>query len=260
MCDEGKVEVVTATERLQLLYEVNRRLSGFTDLNELVHYGTRRTRELFEAEGCAILLVDPHRKEFFFPVASQSAFSQASPAHLAEIRFPADRGVAGWVMRHNQATLVPDTAADPRFYGGVDRQTHIVTRSLLCAPLRTPSGNIGVIEVVNPAPSCLTNDDIEFLDALAVDIAVAHEKALLYERLRGEVVGLRQACGMAGYGLLALGLALAIGTAFSQLALALPAAELLTRPTLLAAVGSLLVGGSLLAVARGWIVRRIASA
>lgn len=248
--------MTTAAERLHLLYEVNRRLTAFTDLDELLRYATGRTRELFEAEGCALLLVDPARREFYFPLASQSAASQASEQRLSEIRFPADRGIAGWVLAHDEAALVEDTAKDPRFYGGVDQKTHAATRTLLCAPLRSPSGNIGVIEVINPAASALTRDDLEFLEALATDIALAHEKALLYERLRGEVVGLRQAAAIAGYGLLGVGILLSAATIVGHLAWALPLSELIMRPGLLAGVAAVLVGVSLVGVAHGFLVQR----
>src|SRR5262249_31341098 len=137
--------VTDALNELRVLSGLSRSLATFTDLDELVHYATRRTRELFNAEGCALLLLDPPHREFLFQVAGQR--DTASETELAEIRFPADRGVAGWVLAHDDAALVRDTAQDPRFYDAVDRRTEIHTKSLMCAPLRTRGGNIGVIEV-----------------------------------------------------------------------------------------------------------------
>ena len=125
----------------------------------------------------------------------------------------------------------------------------------MCAPLRTPSGNIGVLEIINPNPSSLTNEDLEFLEALATDVALAHEKARLYEHLRGEVIGLRQACGWAGYGLLAAGVLVSAGTILAHLALGLPISELLTRPGLLAGLAATVFGVLLIGVARGGLVR-----
>ncbi len=243
-------------ERLHLLYEINRRLTTFADLDELMRYATRRTRELFNAEGCALLLLDRERREFYFPIASQSASRQAAQARLAEIRVPADQGIAGWVLTHNEATLVADAANDPRFYREVDRQTDMTTRSLLCAPLRSQSGNIGVIEVVNPQSESLSADDLEFLDAIASDIAVAYEKAQLYTQLRGEVIGLRQACHIAGVVLVVVGALFSVGVTFGHLARALPVVDLFTRPAMLASGFALLSGAALFGVGRGWFVAR----
>ncbi|HXQ22106.1 MAG TPA: GAF domain-containing protein [Candidatus Acidoferrales bacterium] len=252
--------MATAAERLHLLYEVNRRLTSLTDLAELLRYATGRTRELFEAEGCAILLLDRERREFSFPVASQSASSRASAERLAEIRFPADRGIAGWVLSHGEAALVPDAQADSRFYTGVDRATQTTTRGILCAPLRAPSGNIGVVEVINAAASSLTQDDLEFLEALANDIAVAYEKALLYAHLHGEVITLQQVCRVGGSGLAAVGLLVSLWAVFAHLALALPLGEILMRPAMLVGLLAMLVGVALVGVGRGWIVGNAAAA
>jgi GAF domain-containing protein len=245
----------TVAARLDVLYEVNRRLASFTDLSELLRYATRRTRELFEAEGCAVLLLDQGRGELYFPVASQSASHPDSEARLAEISFPADRGIAGWVVRHGQGALVHDVSADPRFYAEVDRKTSVSTRAVLCAPLRTAWGIIGAIEVVNPARPW-TPEDLEFLLALAGDIAVAHEKVALQEELRGEVVGLRLVLALLGTGLLALGGLTVVAATLVHVAWALPLGELPTRPGMLLGLVLVLVGGVLLAVGRGWLVRR----
>lgn len=241
-------------ERLRLVYELNRGLTTFTDLRSLLTFATERGRLLFRAEGCAILMLDAARNEFFFPVASDA--DVLSEARLAEIRFPADRGVAGWVLQHDKAELVADTSADPRFFSGIDAQTHMTTRSLLCAPLRTRSGNIGVIEVVNPAPEFLTEADLEFLETVAGDVAVACEKAQLYERLRGEVIGLRQVCRVAGTVAVVGGAVVAVFAAFAHTARALPMLELLTRPSFVFGVMASLGGGLLYAVAQGWLVPR----
>jgi len=240
-------------DRLHLLYEVTRRLATFTDLDELLRYATGRARELLDAEGAAVMLLDPARREFNFGVASQSETHQATSVRLLEIRFPAHLGVAGWVLAHDEAAAVPDAQQDPRFYNGVDQLTNITTHAILCAPLRARSGNIGVIEVINPARPPAA-DDLEFLETLASDIAVAHEKAALHERLRGEVIGLRQVCRVAGLGLLAL------GAVYVQLGLALPVRELPTRPGVLDGLICLLVGALLSAVGRGWLSRGGAAA
>ena len=251
--------MTTAADRLHLLYEVNRRLTTFDDLDELMRYSTRRTCELFGADGCALLFLDRDKRQFYFPVASQSAAQQAAQERLAEIRFPADQGIAGWVLAHDEAVVVPDVTADPRFYAGVDRATLMTTRALLCAPLRSRSGNIGVLEVVNPAATAQTTEDLEFLDALAADIAVAHEKAMLYERLRGEVTGLRQVLRMVGLGLLAVGALLWIGGVVGHLAWALPLSELPTRPGILAGFFSIAVGTAFTALGNGWLILKTTS-
>jgi GAF domain-containing protein len=244
------------TSRLHLLADLSRSLATFTDLDELVRYATRRTRELFNAEGCALLLLDQARDEFRIPIASQDQGHAASAATLAEIRFPADRGVAGWVLRNDQSALVPDTTQDPRFTDAVDKQTEMRTRSLLCSPLRTREGNLGVLEIVNPAPEHLRATDLEFLDILASEIGVAYEKAALYRALEREVFDLRSFCRFGGLALAVLGVLLAGGaTAYHRLRV-LPWAELPSRRGVLIGMLCLAIGAVLISVGRGWLLGR----
>ena len=241
--------MTTPSERLRLLYEVSRRLATFTDLDELLRYATRRARELFGAEGCSVLLLDHKRREFYFPIASQSESRRVTEATLSEIRFPADRGIAGWVLQNDQAVLIADVTSDPRFYSGVDKATAMETRSLLCAPMRSHSGNLGVIEVINPAPG-VGEDDLEFLEALANDIAVAHENASMHQKLRGDLGSLRQMCLLAGALLAGIGILIGAGTVLGRLVYALPMREIVSQPGAWTAALLVSAGGALAALAR----------
>jgi GAF domain-containing protein len=230
------------SERLQALYELSRRLGSFTDLGDLLRHATQRARELLHADGCALLLFDAARNELYFPVASQAESRSASERRLTEVRFPSDRGIAGWVLARGEAVCVEDVKRDPRFYPGVDQITAMDTRSVLCAPLRTGWGTIGVIEVVNPASGFRGREDLAFLEALATDIAFAHEKVRVYERLRADVTSLRQACRWAGSALVAVGIVLLVWAVVGHLAVALPLRELATRPGFWIALVPLVLG------------------
>lgn len=242
-------------ERLRALAELSRGLAGAGDLDGLVREATRRARELFEAEGCALLLLDPSGRQFRFPVASQGAVGAASAAQLSDLHVPVERGIAGWVFRNDQSALVADTASDARFYDAVDRRTAMHTRSLLCAPLRTRAGNIGVIEVVNPGAAYLTEEALEFLDVLASEIGVAYERADLTQQLTYEVIDLRRFCGRAGVALSGLGVLLALAATLYHRARVLPWAELPTRRGVLIGLLCVTLGALLVGVGRGWLVK-----
>jgi GAF domain-containing protein len=227
-------------ERVELLYAVTRSLATFDDVDELVRFATRRLREVFGADGCAILLLDEKAREFSFPVASQRAGAATPASALSEVRFPANQGIAGAVLAGGEAILVNDAQNDPRFYAGVDHRTGVTTRTLLAAPLRSVRGAVGVIEVVNPSVSPLRADDLEFLNALASDVAVAYEKARLYAHLGQEAATMRGLARVAGAGLVGVGALLAGATVYATLARALPLNATLSHPAL---YGGLVVVG-----------------
>jgi len=252
--------VATDHERLDLLYDLSKRLASMQGAGEVIHYATRRIRDFFHAGGCSILLLDRSRQEFHFPVSAQGRDSAVTSEALSQMRFPADQGIAGWVRAHDEGLWVADTAADPRFYQGIDAETGAVTRSLLCVPLRTVAGVAGVVEVINPVVSETPADDVAFLTAVASDVGMAYEKAELQRRIRHEANELRYIGYAAGCAITGAGLAAAAFAAFGHLARARPAAQLVVHSGVLAGLAVAAAGvGVLLAVRRAVARRTIRS-
>ncbi len=194
MAEEGVNTAVDGSEttHLRLLYDLGCAFAAQVKLDELSALVLRKCREVLGAEGAAILLLDPERHELYFPYVADA--DPEVTARLLSLRFPADRGIAGAVLRNGRPLKVDDVSNDPRFYGGIDRRTGLVTRNLLCAPLRSRQGTIGVVQVLNRrGDRSFSADDLAFLDALAGSIAVAIENARLYAQLTEQVAVLERA-------------------------------------------------------------------
>ena len=67
-------------DRLEVLCELNRRLATFTDLDELLRYATRRARELFDADGCALSWFDRGRRKLYVSAVAGAAMRSPSKA------------------------------------------------------------------------------------------------------------------------------------------------------------------------------------
>lgn len=102
-------------------------------------------RKLIDCERCALFLMDHSTDELYFkPVGDEH---DADPK---EIRFPASAGVAGYVATKGVALNIRDAYHDPRFNSEIDKQTNFRTRSILCAPVISSTGQLfGVIQMVN---------------------------------------------------------------------------------------------------------------
>jgi len=168
--------------QFQLLLELSRAFSALVELDELLPVVLNRTRQVLDGDGCSIMLLDDKAQELYFPVSSD--MSPDLEERLRRIRFPAGRGISGAVLRSGRAELVANVTDDARFYPAVDEEMGVHTRDLLCAPLRTHQGIIGVIGVRNKRTGAFSADDLQFLDALAGSIAIAIDNARLYERVR----------------------------------------------------------------------------
>src|SRR5262245_20921913 len=184
--------------RLPLLHDLVSSFAARLELAELVPLVVRRCREALDATAASVLLLDEDTKELYFPYVAED--DPAVAERLLRLRFPADRGVAGEVLRTGRALRVDDVSGDSRFFGGVDEQTGTVTRTLLCAPLRSRRGVIGTVEVVNRrGGGTFGDEDLDFLEVLAGGIAVAIENARRFasvkasaESLRAEVTVMRR--------------------------------------------------------------------
>lgn len=191
-------EAPTDPERLRLLYDLACAFATRLELDDLVTLVVEKCQDVFEAEGASVLLHDREKDELYFPFVVSRDPEVA--AQLATLRFPADQGIAGTVLQTGEPIRIDDGATDERVYRGADEETGITTRSMLCVPLITREGTMGVIQLVNhrggtPFPP----DDEAFLITLAGSVAVAIDNARMYatlreseERLKTQVGSLRR--------------------------------------------------------------------
>ncbi len=181
-------------ERFRTLYELGCAFSAKTELAELVPYVIEKCREALNAEAASVLMLDRDRNELYFPYVSDS--NQGVADVLRSLRLPADKGIAGAALNHNQTIVVNDAQNDARLYRAIDRQTGAVTRSLVATPLQGRNGVIGVLEILNRRGNgTFDNSDIAFLEAVSESIAIAIENASLYAQLRDSEAILRTQVG-----------------------------------------------------------------
>jgi len=181
--------------RLRLLYELGCAFAARRELDELVSVVVERCREVLDAEGAAVLLLDATGQELYFPYVAEEDVAVA--ARLRGLRFPATQGIAGAVLEGGTALHVDDVAHDPRFYAAVDAGSGLTTRSVVCAPLTGQAGPIGILEVVNKRDGeRFSDDDRDFLAALAGSVGIAIEHAQLWTQLRASADRLRAQVGV----------------------------------------------------------------
>jgi len=172
------------------LYEINRAFSELVDLEQLLPAVIAQTKALFDVESSAIMLLDSSAGELFVPYIADIA--PEVERRFATVRIPATHGIAGWVLQHGQVERVPDVSRDPRWYGAVDGHTGMATHSLLCAPLRTREGNIGVLSLRNKLEGEFSDEDVELIAGVAESIAVAIDNARRYGAAQRSATRLRE--------------------------------------------------------------------
>jgi GAF domain-containing protein len=118
------------------------------DHSELLTSVVTVARALFGAAAASVFLLDEQSDELVF-----EAVSGAGEDHLVGERFPASRGIAGWVLGAQEPLVVSDLTENPVFARDLAETTGYVPRSMMAAPLLRREEIIGVMEVLDPVPN-----------------------------------------------------------------------------------------------------------
>jgi len=177
-----------ATE-LATLNEVSQTINSTLDLDNVLNLIMSKVVEILDVEAGSLLLLDEESGNLVFQVAlgvpdrreSRSASGAGGSQVLIGRHHPLGVGIAGHVAQSGQAEIVNDVQADPRWKRDVDKDTGLVTHSILCVPMISRDRVIGVIEAINHrdgTPFQLSESNL--LVAFASQAAVAIENARLY--------------------------------------------------------------------------------
>ena len=135
------------------------------------------------ASRASIIFLDPGGNDMFFYLDDG-----------AIVRFAMDKGIAAWVANNGRILNIPDAYADPRFNSKVDKQTGFKTRSIICAPVRSKTGE-GILCVIqllnkngdnNTSGEEFTSEDENAIETCASKVAEALDQAF------GQLTGAQQ--------------------------------------------------------------------
>ena len=166
----------------QALFSISQALHRYRGLDERLQFITREVRDLIGVEGASVILLDEKKQEFYF---RESNYDDGQIGRkMKEIRFPADKGVAGEVYRTGAPLIVHDTASDPHFFSQVDEKSDFKTRNMLDVPIQIQGRLIGVLCAVNKKEGSFNQPDIDLLAAVANYVALPVENAAIHEELK----------------------------------------------------------------------------
>jgi GAF domain-containing protein len=135
-------------------------------------------RSIFGARASSILLLDEETGELVF-----EAVVGEGEESLLGVRFPAGRGIAGWVLATRTPLILEDVKTDPRFAGDVAEDTGFVPSGLMAAPLLHEERALGVLEVLDrPERSHFSLQEMDLLGLFANQAAIAVDLLLRARR------------------------------------------------------------------------------
>ena len=163
------------SDPLVSLVKIGRSITAQTDINILLKVIAEETKTALRADRCTVFLLDKKTNELWSKVALG--------IESEEIRFPADKGLAGYTVRTGKSINITDAYNDKRFNPDVDKSTGYKTKTILCMPIKNNNQEIiGAFQVLNKLDGIFTKNDEDLLIAIGGSACIALENAQLFEQ------------------------------------------------------------------------------
>jgi formate hydrogenlyase transcriptional activator len=175
----------TVAERYQALLEVAEAISAYRDLHELFRDLARRLPRVVQVNFVSLSLHDPAGNRMRLQTIQANVPADLVGGHEE----PLDETPAGSVWQSEQPILVPDLANETRWPRVRERMEEDGINSFCVVPLRTAVRKLGAMGFASLHKQAYGVGDLEFLQEVGKQVAVAvdnvlHHQALLNDRDR----------------------------------------------------------------------------
>jgi signal transduction histidine kinase len=163
--------------RYHRLLEMTLDLVSTFDLRALLQRIVDAARELTQSEAASLLLHDPKSNLLHFEAATEPI-----EIDITKIFVPVENSIAGQIFQDRKPLSVNNASDDNRLFREVDDLTQFQTHSIMGVPLMVKNRAVGVIEVINKLDGDFNQDDIQLLEFLAAQAAIAIENTRLFQQ------------------------------------------------------------------------------
>src|SRR5436309_5942293 len=165
----------TLAEQYQALLEVSEAIAVHRDLPSLFHDLVQRLHHVVNFEYMRMLLHDPERD--VMRLHTLETPNQSCDA-LGSQELPVAESPGGWVWQHQQPLLVSDVEKETRFPRVTEVMRQQGVKSYCVVPLTTAQRRLGALGFGSLQEAIYDGSDLEFLQQVAKQVAVAVDNAL----------------------------------------------------------------------------------
>lgn len=167
---------------LEILLRVSRELTNTLDLHTVLSRVLTLSTENIGAERASLVVVGNDLR----PVDAAIIFEGILTSNtLEQLQDVVTNGLAGWVVRHKESALIPDTSKDERWLSRPsEAEKKSPAKSALCVPLMAQDKLVGVLTIVHPTVNYFNKEHLSLQQAIADMSGIAIRNAQLYEDLQ----------------------------------------------------------------------------
>ncbi len=169
-----------ALERQRRMFEtlvsVARDVAASPALRDTLHNALQIMQQVTGADRASIFLLDDDLRVTDSILAREAEQPDVVDRVVGQVM---DQGLAGWVCRHRQPALLPDTEQDERWITLPDQPYQ--ARSVLAVPIMSHHRLMGLITLMHSQPEHFNEDHLDLVEAASDHIALAIRNAQLFE-------------------------------------------------------------------------------
>ncbi|RPJ25100.1 MAG: GAF domain-containing protein, partial [Chloroflexi bacterium] len=187
---EGHVEERTLglnrkTEQLRATSYIARKTAEVQDLASLLDMVARLVTDQFGFYHTGVFLINETGDQAVLQAASSNGGQQMiERGHSLSV---GTQGIVGYVAAQKKPRIALDVGADAVFFNNPDLP---MTRSELALPLLVRNKVLGVLDIQSDKPQAFNADDIDVLQTLSDQVAIAIENARLLDETQAAIVQL----------------------------------------------------------------------
>ncbi|HSB45388.1 MAG TPA: sigma 54-interacting transcriptional regulator [Nitrospira sp.] len=169
----------TLAERYQALLEVAQAISAHRDIHELFRDLAQRLPRVVHVNFVALSLHDPERNTMRLHTIQANVPADLIGGHEEQV----EETPAGLAWRTQQPVLVPDLADERRWPNVTQRMKEDGTNSFCVVPLTTAVRRLGAMGFSSLQKEAYAETDLEFLQQVGKQVAVAVDNVLHHQDL-----------------------------------------------------------------------------
>jgi GAF domain-containing protein len=179
------------TDQLRAASQIARQTAEIQDLSNLLDLVAKLVTDRFGFYHSGIFLMSETGQEVILQAASSEGGKRMIEKGYALA--VGKQGIVGYVALQKKPRIAVDVGADAVFFNNPDLP---MTRSELALPLLIRDRVLGVLDIQSDKPRAFNVDDIDVLQTLADQIAVAIENARLLDESQAALLQLEAVTGM----------------------------------------------------------------
>ena len=166
------------TLALATIGEISRRLSTILEINPLVREVAHQVQAAFQYYHVQIYLFDEGQQNLVLASSTgQAGKTMLSDSHSLLL----DEGLVGQAATAREPVLVPDVDADPNW---LPNPLLPDTKAETAIPMLYGDNLLGILDVQQNITNGLSADDVQVLQSVAAQVAIALRNARLYEQVQ----------------------------------------------------------------------------